>query len=198
MSDENLCELERRWKETGAVEDEAAFLLERVRVGELTQDRLELGACFGCQAASTALGRGPVVLSVLDGLPACSAEAAVRVAVAAARVALPHWLDKHQASPLARQAEEAIELVERWVMCPCEQHSRACLDSVASSMPHWWSRLGELPEHPDRVARVVSSAIRSSTEHLPDPSSSVCAAIHSEVLPWILGYWDPLAERRSR
>ncbi|MEZ6189561.1 MAG: hypothetical protein R3F62_31745 [Planctomycetota bacterium] len=35
MSDERLRELERRWKETGAGEDETAYLLERVRVGNL-------------------------------------------------------------------------------------------------------------------------------------------------------------------
>ncbi|MDC3379548.1 hypothetical protein OAX78_04635 [Planctomycetota bacterium] len=34
MSDGRLRELERRWKETRAVEDEAAYLLERVRVGK--------------------------------------------------------------------------------------------------------------------------------------------------------------------
>jgi hypothetical protein len=36
MSDERLRELERRWKETGSVEDEAKYLAERVRVGDLT------------------------------------------------------------------------------------------------------------------------------------------------------------------
>jgi hypothetical protein len=35
MSDQKLRDLERRWKETGNVEDEAAYLLERVRVGRL-------------------------------------------------------------------------------------------------------------------------------------------------------------------
>ena len=47
MSDNKLRELERRWKETGSVEDEAAYLLERVRAGELTQERLELAAYCG-------------------------------------------------------------------------------------------------------------------------------------------------------
>jgi hypothetical protein len=32
MSDQDLRELERRWKETGTVEDEAAYLRERRRV----------------------------------------------------------------------------------------------------------------------------------------------------------------------
>lgn len=42
MSDSKLRELERRWKVTGSgsVEGEAADLLERVRAGELTRERL--------------------------------------------------------------------------------------------------------------------------------------------------------------
>ena len=55
MSDAKLRELERRWKETGAVEDEAAYLLERVRVGELTQERLELAAYCGHDGAKRAI-----------------------------------------------------------------------------------------------------------------------------------------------
>jgi hypothetical protein len=35
MSDQKLRDLERRWKETGTVEDEAAYLLERVRVAQV-------------------------------------------------------------------------------------------------------------------------------------------------------------------
>ena len=44
MSDARLRELERRWRESGSTEDEAAYLRERVRVGDLTQERLELAA----------------------------------------------------------------------------------------------------------------------------------------------------------
>ena len=41
MSDSNLRGLERRWRETGSVDDEAAYLRERVRVGDLTQENSE-------------------------------------------------------------------------------------------------------------------------------------------------------------
>ncbi|MDC3379337.1 hypothetical protein OAX78_03545 [Planctomycetota bacterium] len=56
MSDERLRGLERRWKETQAVEDEAAFLLERVRVGDLEQEKLELAGFCGSASALLALG----------------------------------------------------------------------------------------------------------------------------------------------
>jgi hypothetical protein len=54
MSDERLREAERKWRETGAVEDEARYLLERVRVGDLTQERLEYcghPAAISCSGA---------------------------------------------------------------------------------------------------------------------------------------------------
>lgn len=56
MSDQRLRELERRWRETGDVKDEASFLVERRRAGELTQERLELAACCGHEGARLALG----------------------------------------------------------------------------------------------------------------------------------------------
>lgn len=41
MPDERLRKLERRWKETGSAQDEAAYLLERVRAGEISPLGLE-------------------------------------------------------------------------------------------------------------------------------------------------------------
>jgi len=61
MSDAKLRELERRWKETGAVEDQAAYLLERVRVGDLEREKLELAAYCGHGPAQLALGPGPEI-----------------------------------------------------------------------------------------------------------------------------------------
>ena len=59
MSDEQLRQLERRWKETGAIEDEAAWLRARVQSGAVTEDRLRLAAYFGSAAASMALRDPP-------------------------------------------------------------------------------------------------------------------------------------------
>lgn len=47
MSDAKLRELERRWRETRSVEDEAAYLHEQVRAGVLSPERLELAALCG-------------------------------------------------------------------------------------------------------------------------------------------------------
>ncbi|MGE0708062.1 MAG: hypothetical protein AB7T09_08645 [Planctomycetota bacterium] len=59
MSDEHLRELERRWKLSGAVEDEAALLRANVRAGSLSESDLELAAYLGHEAAGRVIG--PVV-----------------------------------------------------------------------------------------------------------------------------------------
>jgi hypothetical protein len=59
--DEKLRELERRWKETGTVEDEAAHLLERVRLGLLAERRLVAAAALGHPGAQAAVGPQPDV-----------------------------------------------------------------------------------------------------------------------------------------
>ena len=66
MSDRSLRTLERRWNETGAIADEARFLVERVRVGELPQINLRLAAMCGCPPAVEAMGPGPDQLHVTE------------------------------------------------------------------------------------------------------------------------------------
>ncbi|MCO5169192.1 MAG: hypothetical protein M9894_22850 [Planctomycetes bacterium] len=55
MSDERLRQLERRWRETGAVEDEAALLAHRLRVGSLSAGSLRLLAYLQHGAAMSVL-----------------------------------------------------------------------------------------------------------------------------------------------
>lgn len=55
MSDANLRELERRWRELGSVEAEAAWLQARIRAGDLAPERLELAAFWGSSAARECL-----------------------------------------------------------------------------------------------------------------------------------------------
>jgi len=64
MADERLRGLERRWKETKAVEDEARYLRERCRVGELASDSLRMLACLSYPAASIALGDDDLCIPV--------------------------------------------------------------------------------------------------------------------------------------
>ncbi len=53
LTDARLRELERSWQASGSVEDEAAWLLERVRAGALTHDQLERARPFSEAARLT-------------------------------------------------------------------------------------------------------------------------------------------------
>jgi hypothetical protein len=50
-----LDELKRRWQRSGTVDDEAAYLLERVRAFDLPRERLEAAGLLGHPAAAKAL-----------------------------------------------------------------------------------------------------------------------------------------------
>lgn len=71
MSDAHLRELERRWRESGSVEDEAALLRERLRVGALSPETLGRAADMNHLAARLVTGkRGPAPHDrELDPLP---------------------------------------------------------------------------------------------------------------------------------
>lgn len=114
MSDQELRELERRWKSTGSTDDEAAFLLERVRTGELWPERLELASYMAHAAAVVALGnRAPKVPANegewLDSLYARWGQEAFIRAILAAVAYLDH--DRHE-NPLL---VEAVSLAEQWI-----------------------------------------------------------------------------------
>lgn len=55
-NDARLRDTERRWRATGLAEDEGLHLLERVRSGELTRERLEAAAHCADPGARCALG----------------------------------------------------------------------------------------------------------------------------------------------
>ena len=114
MSDERLRELERRWKETGATQDEAAWLVALVRAAHLEIGRVRLAAYFGHEAAVAAgvelwqVKRGKRHRGLTDwirgveradldpreratSISALGFEAHVRTAIALGRAALPTW-----------------------------------------------------------------------------------------------------------
>jgi len=128
MSDERLRELERRWKETGSPEDEAAYLLERVRAGDLSQERLELAAYCGHQAATRALGSSaPRTYQKLElwirGLARWGVDPALRCSLALCTL-LVESLPREQAA-----LEEPLSLLRKLVTTP--PSSRDCLDLPA-------------------------------------------------------------------
>lgn len=64
MSDTKLRDLEKRWKESHSDADEAAYLRERHRVGDLSEERLQLAAACGHAASQAALGKRPAYSTI--------------------------------------------------------------------------------------------------------------------------------------
>lgn len=146
MSDDRLREIERRWKETGAVEDEAAWLLERLRVGAITGIDLELAAILGHHASARALADRPMSAQArllieratgadwrtrsaarshawqltLERLDARGSECHARVYTALARLAL----EKCQGLQPDSVAERALQDVERALVSPSSERAR--------------------------------------------------------------------------
>jgi len=126
MTDQRLRELERRWQEAGAVVDEAAFLLERVRVGELVVDDLRRAAYCGHAGAQYACGEAMDINGENLGLwvmayeleaPWWNRSCVVLAALTACSFAtFP--------SDCREQAEAAIPAARGWLDCPCDEHAR--------------------------------------------------------------------------
>ncbi len=68
VTDSRLRRLERKWKETGLAQDEATYLLERVSVGDLPREMLELAAHCGYGPAILATGREPLEVDSINGV----------------------------------------------------------------------------------------------------------------------------------
>ncbi len=94
---------ERRFRETGDVADEVAWLRERLRAGEISRERVDLARYCGNDAAALVLGitceNEPICFkcsqleSVLDGLTRWGgAEARIRAAITAASLVLETWV----------------------------------------------------------------------------------------------------------
>jgi hypothetical protein len=131
MSDERLRELERRWKGTGSVEEEAAWLRERVRVGEVPVARVRIAASLGHAASRRGLGvEAPPEFNVDEDArdeTSCfwtrlgavlrqvcreaGRDAGVRAAITCARPVLPLWLSKF---PQMTEPEAALIAAEAW------------------------------------------------------------------------------------
>jgi hypothetical protein len=123
VSDEHLRELERRSKETGSPEDEAAWIRERVRIGELARERVELAAYCG-HAGARLVSVGQVVPTVsadwLQGLYRWGETTYARATLACSRSLLPAPSEQ----PYAQTLQQAMAAAEALLRCPCKEHLR--------------------------------------------------------------------------
>lgn len=124
MSDSRLRELERQ-AAAGDVQARARLLAERVRVGDLAPDRLQLAAYLGDPQARQALGeQAPAQVEQLstwsEGLEQWGRDTLIRAALAAARLGLGVWRARY---PADDHLPRGLESVERWVADPTPDHA---------------------------------------------------------------------------
>jgi len=130
MSDAEVRALERRWRETGAGDDEARWLAARVRTGELDGAWLEALAFFGHGPAVLAGGKAPDPWDLDDSnvwgakLRPLGVPVVIRAALAAARLGVEPWERAHPGQP-GRGPRPMLEAVEAWLACPCAEHAAA-------------------------------------------------------------------------
>lgn len=210
MSDARLREAERRWRESGAAEDEAAWLRERVRAGELGDDRLRLAAYVGHRPSVLALGAVPpapaYVQAWVYGLERWGEEACLRAAIAAARRACaclrPGSSRRRDAGALIARAErqtlghalgEAPELDPHVLDDDPPARERSAflaVEALADGADEVLRRAPGANRALEASARAGGVVIRA-VEALDD-EAVVRAAIRDEVAPWALGEHDPL------
>lgn len=156
--DERLRQLERRWTETGDPADEAAYVLERVRVASLPRSRVRLAAYLGGRGARLALGDDapaevPSLREWVKGLAPheradpggllhqltswskgteepWAKEVLIRAGLAAVWIALPVWEVAH---PEDDQQEAIFQAARAWARCPCQEHAEGVAHAAGMS-----------------------------------------------------------------
>jgi len=190
VSDDRLRELERRFEASGAFDDQVALLRERLRAGQADRARLSLAATCGHPAARALqlgeVGDHYVVRFLIDppsrsesyvnarnveSLASWGKPAAVRVALAAARLLLPVW-EKQVREPAPRWA---LKRVVEWLHDPCE--SRAEAARVAGEAVR--GRLLQLSNAGDPFAQQAAQATEAAAlvAAAPGPLSAARGAL---------------------
>jgi len=213
VSDADLRALERRFRETGSVEDEAAWLIALVQAGEVEQSRLESAAALSHPAALVATLRQPLELTTVSGLvdQVDGDEAQIRSALAALRTSWVAWETVWRGYPPGVKAfMSRLNAIEDWVVCPCDDHQlrveRALGARVFIALEHVLMRAGEVDEglielgegivlgwSDERASACLSYA--AAGVNGPAFGSQVLEPTKSELVPWLLGYGDPVRER---
>lgn len=166
MSDERLRALERRWRETGSVEDEASLLLHRVRTGELTEERLALAACCGQAGARMAMhgaGSSAVVPGDRGELLALLERGGPWMLAAAAVAAASKAVDSLGASALP-DLRRLLALAEAAVHLRDRERVPEALEVYRHLDRHFYASAAALHDDPRwRACSAVLAAFRAAT-----------------------------------
>jgi len=204
MSDAQLRSLERRFKATGRIEDEAAWLRERIRIDDVDADRVRLARYLGHPAArNVVVGWEPVAGASalvktdwrLFGTPVLE-----RAMIIAHRRVVTHRAStRGEESGLATLAQCRFEaaLVE-WAQHPHVSELEAVTRWNPRPVPHQY--FDDATPSNDPGFRHYSAwfawtyAEWRAGEPFPNQSCPI-GAFRAELVPWLLGYGDPVQRR---
>lgn len=170
LTDSRLQEFWRRWRETGSAEDEARWLQERLRVGELDPTLLEIAARCGSLAAIASVGSRPPLAPLEVGealarlLPAERSELIlVKWQVSLSEKALAVF---EREFPQDTRPRKSLATVAQWL---CRQASDVdCLlaaeaaELAATECNSEWQRLGPIRR---LLHSLFTGVPRSATSH---------------------------------
>lgn len=193
-------------------EAQGALIRERLRAGDLSQERVELAAYCGHEGARFAIDpecgafglhnewlTGALdLLAWLRGLSRWEG-AQVRAAMAAARVALEVAAEraKFDGRPIERihaelrAAGRAIEAAEAWAACPCEEHWNAWHEAFVNAGHLLWLPFPLFPGHLRSELRAAfeeerpAEGIAEAARLAGEPA--VREAIQRALVEWTLG-----------
>lgn len=205
MSDERLRELERRWEETGSSEDEAALLLEMVRIGALTKARLRSLAILGHPAALLAQQVSPGWAEGLSWLYAL--EELGRGVLLRAALAVLRTIYVRQPSCEA-EVDEVIRIAYSYMLDPQAKHvegkaraaANACNMASPGRMVSSYNVLllggvvGRIIHNPVKVALSDFSSYMVQLNQARIPKSGERKRVASVLIPWILDTGDPIRD----
>ena len=231
MSDDRLRIMERRWATSGALEDEAALIHERLRSGDLSQGRYDLAVALGARALG---GEETPPLEFQEWLSALPFQRKrrrperdfVRIPLAISRALLP-CVELLGASPRYRAALEAAEALLVRKSLPAQaaevleafpqgrfpdrssapSQERVLATFVgAARLPalscEGFEALARQALYPGEGwwgTRLVEQDVAEALEVTFPPGEGrlwrLRLAIRDDLLPWALGFSDPVLER---
>lgn len=203
MADERERELERRFRQSGSVDDEAAWLKERLRAGRLPEEPLRLAALVGHRAACLALDQEPALEleALAQGLVEHGRAVVLRAQLALARAALPEWESRF---PRDDRPRIALEAAANQARCPCARHAEALAEQPLRANDAWAAARQVHALRPAQAALLVAAAattarggeavldtggIRAALLAAGDlwSAQQVRATVRAELAPWALG-----------
>lgn len=211
MVDTRLRRLERAASQ-GDVEARARVLCERLRAGDLAEERVRLAAYLGDPGARLLLAERAPELPVIraraglelnqrrwiTGLRAYGKEWLVLAAVALAHARFAAWTRWDETDERPRRA---VAAAEAWVRCPCDAHLADAAETVAPAeraVQGLRARTARSAYYALRAARVVVEPNYRvlGLEYEPaQDAEALRQALRAELVPWLVGHADPVAAR---